>query len=240
MSKSQSLSGGTLSISSGTFSLGGVFNKNGGNLFLNDTTLSLLSDLQWSSDTLLEIKELQLNDKTLNLVDQFSDLKIISPLTLDHSDEKLISGPADLEFSGLVIISAGELSSNGGVVIFDQGLNQSGGKVEIFNSSLLFGLETEGSVSLIQTGGEILADSTSLQLQNDMTLQSEAGMTFSSLDLQTNASLTSDSKISIDSLDLNQSSLTLGTAATELEIQGLLQLDDPNQKLITGGANLDL
>ena len=130
MSKSFNLSGGTLSISSGTFSLGGVFNKNGGNLFLNDTTLSLLSDLQWSSDTLLEIKELQLNDKTLNLVDQFSDLKIISPLTLDHSDEKLISGPADLEFSGLVIISAGELSSNGGVVIFDQGLNQSGGKLK--------------------------------------------------------------------------------------------------------------
>ena len=157
MSKSLSLSGGTLSISSGTFSLGGVFNKNGGNLFLNDTTLSLLSDLQWSSDTLLEIKELQLNDKTLNLEDQFSDLKIISPLTLDHSDEKLISGPADLEFSGLVIISAGELSSNGGVVIFDQGLNQSGGKVEIFNSSLLFGLETEGTVSLIQTGGEFLS-----------------------------------------------------------------------------------
>ena len=32
----------------------------------------------------------------------------------------------------------------------------------------------------------------------------------------------------------------MGTADTELEIQGLLQLDDPKQKLITGGANLDL
>ena len=95
-------------------------------------------------------------------------------------------------------------------------------------------------MSLIQTGGEFLTDSTSLQLQNDITLQSEAGITFSSLDLQTNTSLTSDSKISINSLELNQSSLTLGTADTELEIQGLLQLDDPNQKLIIGGSNLDL
>ena len=61
-------------------------------------------------------------------------------------------------------------------------------------------METEGAVSLIQTGGEFLTDSTSLQLQNDITLQSQTGITFSSLDLQTNTSLKSDSKISINSL----------------------------------------
>ena len=99
ISNSTSLKGGAISISSGTFALGGEFTKSGGNLDLNNVTLSLLSDLQWSSDSLLDISFLALNDQALILSDQFSDLKIVNPLSLDHPNEKLISGEADMELS---------------------------------------------------------------------------------------------------------------------------------------------
>ena len=46
LSNSATLTGGTISISSGILALGGQFTKNSGELYINDATLSLLSDLQ--------------------------------------------------------------------------------------------------------------------------------------------------------------------------------------------------
>ncbi|NBR20908.1 MAG: hypothetical protein EBT88_11305, partial [Proteobacteria bacterium] len=215
ISNSTSLKGGAISISSGTFALGGEFTKSGGNLDLNDVTLSLLSDLQWSSDSLLDISFLALNDKALILGDQFSDLKIVNPLSLDHPNEKLISGDADLEISASVTIGDGELSSNGGEVIFEEGIHLDGGKLEILNSILKVG------VHFNKTVGTVLLNGTTLGLLSDL-------------------SITSDSLLSIGSLELNESSLTLESDDTDLAIEQLLLLDDPNQKLISGTADVDL
>ena len=128
-------------MTSGTFALGGEFSKNGGYLLLEDTTLSLLSDLIWISDSILEIPTLELNDLSLTLDNETSDIKINSTLTLDQSTEKLISGSADLEFSGLVSVNAGELSSSAGKLHFEQGVSQAGGALDISNSTLKLGIQ---------------------------------------------------------------------------------------------------
>ena len=148
--------------------MGGEFTKSGGNLDLNDVTLSLLSDLQWSSDSLLDISFLALNDKALILGDQFSDLKIVNPLSLDHPNEKLISGDADLEISASVTIGDGELSSNGGEVIFEEGIHLDGGKLEILNSILKVG------VHFNKTVGTVLLNGTTLGLLSDLSITSDS------------------------------------------------------------------
>ena len=113
-----SLSSGSLTVSSGTLVLGGGFEKNGGTLSFSNTSFSLLDNLTWTSDSLLEVKTLELDNFSLTLGSASSDLKIIDPLILDHSNEKLISGEADLKFSGLLNISLGELSSSNGKIQF--------------------------------------------------------------------------------------------------------------------------
>ncbi|MEC8236895.1 MAG: hypothetical protein VX063_04370, partial [SAR324 cluster bacterium] len=86
---------GTLSVSSGTLELGGDFLKNGGSLSIGDSTFKLLSDLNWTSDSMLEVSALDLNNLALTLGSGSSDFKINNALTLDEAGEKLISGPAD-------------------------------------------------------------------------------------------------------------------------------------------------
>ena len=87
----------------------------------------------------MEIKKLDLDNYSLTLGSASSDLKIIDPLTLDHSNEKLISGEADLEFSGLLNISLGELSSSNGKIQLEQGVILSGGEFKVPNSTLVIG-----------------------------------------------------------------------------------------------------
>ena len=85
---------------------------------------------------------MELNDLSLTLDNETSDIKINSTLTLDQSTE-VISGSADLEFSGLVGVNAGELSSSAGKLHFEQGLSQSGGALDITNSTLKLGFNLQ-------------------------------------------------------------------------------------------------
>ena len=163
----------------------------------------------------MEIKTLELDNFSLTLGNASSDLKIIDPLTLDHSNEKLISGAAGLEFSGLLSISLGELSSSNGKIQLEQGVILSGGEFKVSNSTLVIGNQ------LNKTGGSVNLAGTTLQLYSDL-------------------SLTSDTLLSIQSLDLNQQKLTLSDAGSDLEVQNLLEIDDANEGLITGNADLEL
>ncbi|MEC9304801.1 MAG: FAD-dependent oxidoreductase, partial [Pseudomonadota bacterium] len=122
---------------------------------------------------------------------------------------------------------AAEFTRLGGEIRFDQGLNLSGGKVEILNSSLLFGLESGNAVSLIQTGGELLTDSSSLQLLSDLTLQSVSNFMFLTLDLNSRslalASETSDLSLE-ESLLIDEDSEQIDTAAADLMLLGGIQI----------------
>ncbi|MEC8184996.1 MAG: hypothetical protein VX208_07915, partial [SAR324 cluster bacterium] len=209
------LSSGTLSVSSGTLALGGSFEKNGGTLSLSDSSFNLLDNLTWTSDSLLEIKTLELDNFSLTLGSASSDLKIIEPLILDHSDEKLISGEADLEFSGLLNISQGELSSSNGKIQLEQGVVLSGGELTVPNSTLVIGNQFSKS------GGSVNLAGTNLQLFSDL-------------------SLTSNTLLSFQSLELNQKKLTLSNGESDLEVHSLLEIDDVNEGLITGDADLKL
>ncbi|MEC8156898.1 MAG: hypothetical protein VX080_07880, partial [SAR324 cluster bacterium] len=210
-----SLSNGMLSVSSGTLALGGSFEKNGGTLSFSDSSFTLLDNLSWTSDSLLEIKTLELDNFSLTLGSASSDMKIIDPLTLNHEDEKLISGEADLEFTGLVNMSLGELFSSNGKIQLEQGIVLSGGKLTVPNSTLVIGNQFN------KTGGSINLAGTNLQLYSDL-------------------SLTSDTLLSIQSLDLNQQKLTLSDAGSDLEVQNLLEIDHANEGLTTGNADLEL
>ncbi|MEC7466341.1 MAG: hypothetical protein VYE57_02880, partial [SAR324 cluster bacterium] len=220
---SSSLNGGSLSMSSGTLELGGDFQKNGGSLSIGDSTFKLLSDLNWTSDSLLEVSALDLNNLALTLGSGSSDFKINNALTLDEAGEKLISGPADVEFTELLSISNGELSSSGGEIRFDKGLDLSGGKVAILNSNIIFGSEPGNEVSLVQTGTAATFDagSSSLQLLQNLTLQSSSELVF-------------------QSLDLNSRELTLVDESSDLSLNNQLILDEASEKIITGTADLKL
>ena len=163
----------------------------------------------------MEIKTLELDNFSLTLGSASSDLKIIDPLNLDHSNEKLISGAADLEFSGLLNIGLGELSSDSGKIHLEQGVTLNEGNLEVPNSTLVIGNQFN------KAGGSANLAGASLQLFSDL-------------------SLTSDTLLSFESLDLNQQKLILSDAGSDLEIQNLLEIDDANEGLITGNADLEL
>ena len=63
---SSKFSGGMISLASGTFALEEIYQKWRDSL-LEDITLSLLSDLQWTCNSLLEINQLELNNLALTL-----------------------------------------------------------------------------------------------------------------------------------------------------------------------------
>ena len=195
--------------------LGGSFEKSGGTLSLSNSSFSLLSNLTWTSDSLLELSTLDLDNNSLTLNSASSDLKIIDPLTLDHLNEKLISGAADLEFSGLLNISLGELSSDSGKIHVEQGVVLTGGEFTVPNSTLVIGNQFN------KTGGSANLAGTNLQLFSDL-------------------SLTSDTLLSLQSLELNQKKLTLSDTKSDLEVHSLLEIDDVNEGLITGNADLEL
>ena len=69
----------------------------------------------------MKIKTLDLGNNSLTLNSASSDLRINNSLTLDHENEKLICGNADLEFTGLLNISLGEVSSDNGKIQLDKG-----------------------------------------------------------------------------------------------------------------------
>ena len=70
----------------------------------NGTTLELTDNLTLTSNTLLSIKVLTLNDNTLTLGSERSGLIVGGPINLDHTDEKILGNAADLNLKGLLIV----------------------------------------------------------------------------------------------------------------------------------------
>ena len=87
---------------------------------------------------------------------------------------------------------------------FEKGLNLNGGKLNILNSIMQVGLHFR------KISGTALLNGSTFKLLSDVFL-------------------TSDSLLSFDSLELVQSSLTLETVDSDIEIQAILVMDENNQ-----------
>ena len=96
-------SGGSLDVSGSTLKLGDDFSKTAGILTTTeyDTTLELAESLTLTSDTSLGVKTLLLNDKTLTLGSELTDLTVSDPMTLNVADEQIRTNNADLTLNGL-------------------------------------------------------------------------------------------------------------------------------------------
>ena len=106
---------------------------------LNGTTLELPSDLSITSDSLLSIGSLELNESSLTLESDDTDLEIEQLLLLDDPNQKLISGTADVDLKKGVDISAGEISSASGTVSINGSSKFSGGMISVASGSFALG-----------------------------------------------------------------------------------------------------
>ena len=103
--------------------------------------------------------------------------------------------------------------ADGGTVRFEQGVTLNGGNLTILKSKLVIGNK------FTKSGGMVNFTGTGLELLSDL-------------------SLTSDTLLSFESLDLKQQKLTLSNAASSIELQSQLRMDDPNEAVISGDADL--
>jgi len=82
-------------LGASTLVLGAGYTKSGGNLLSSSATLDLLVDLAITSDSALSFNQLNLNNLTLTLGSESSDLQVSSALILDNSNERVMTGAAD-------------------------------------------------------------------------------------------------------------------------------------------------
>ena len=83
---------------------------------------------------------MHLNDLKLTLGSSDSDLEISSDLTIDNSNEQILTGPADFKLSGFLTASSGVLSSTSGTISLLGGAQLSGtGELDLTGSSFNFG-----------------------------------------------------------------------------------------------------
>ena len=71
--------------------------------------MNLLDNLTITSDSALSFNQLNLDNLTLTLGSESSDLQVSSALILDNTNERLITGTADFVSLGSLEISAGDV-----------------------------------------------------------------------------------------------------------------------------------
>jgi len=207
--------GGDLDVSNSTFKLSDDFTKTAGTLTMTEvgTTLELTESLALRSDTSLGVKTLKLNDETLTLVSDTTDLTVIDAITMNDVDEQIRTNSADLTLNGLLTVANGGIDSDNGTLTFSTGIKQSGGLLNI-NSSLL-----ELGADVYKTGGTLNTPATSVTVLNSLII-------------------TSDSTISVSTINLGANTLSLGSASSDLYISGNLSLADANVSLNIEDADL--
>ena len=137
-------------------------------------------------------------------------------LTFDNSGEQIKTGLADLTLQGGLILEDGLLSSTGGKVSFEKGAGQSGGSLDVSDSTLKLG------DNYIKTAGTLTAtgDGTILELTESL-------------------SFTSNTPVSVKTLNLNDNStLTLGSATSDLTVSDAITLDIADEQIHTQSADL--
>jgi hypothetical protein len=208
-------SGGSLDVSGITLNLGGDFSKTGGTLTTSedDTILELAESLTLTSDTPLGVKTLKLNDKTLTLGSESTDLTVSDPMTLNDSGEQIRTNSADLIMNGLLTVANGGIDSDNGTVKFNGGLAQSGGLLNINSTVIVFDADVNKTNGILQT-------------------------LTSSITIISNLTITSNSALSVKTINIGANTLSLGSESSDLLITDKLSLAEANAALKTSSADL--
>jgi len=147
---------GVVDLIGTTLVLGSNLNLSGSTIITDESTKILLTDnVILTSDQAITVAELRLNNHSLTLGSATSDLTIMNPLTLDHANEKVITGDADLILMSNLTLSNGTISSTGGNINLNGGGEITGGTIDISGSFL----NTNGGFN--KSGGTIVTDSNS-------------------------------------------------------------------------------
>jgi len=128
----------------------------------------------------------------------------------------LQTGDADLTVEGEITLTNGKLSSSSGTLLFRKGGVQSGT------------FEFDPGTSILNFSGDYTKISGTLD------------SSLATLELSGNTSITSDSALVFNQLELNDWALTLGSASTDLTVNSAVNLNNANDGLFTGDADLNL
>jgi len=209
--------GATLEFTDNQWQTQGTLTKTGGSMSLNNVVWRLSDDTSYSSNTEIETKTLLLNNNLLTLGTAGSDISVKDNMTFENSSEQINTGLADLSLEGGLILEEGKITSTGGIVYLEKGGKQSGGILDISDSTLKLG------ESFTKTAG-------TLTTTDDGTI----------LELMKNLTVSSDSSINFYQVALNNNTLTLGSESTDLQVSSALTLDNINERVMTGAADLSL
>ena len=210
--------GATLEFTDNQWQTQGTLPKTGGgSMSLINVVWRLSDDTSYSSNTEIETKTLLLNNNLLTLGTAGSDISVKDNMTFENSSEQINTGLADLSLEGGLILKEGKITSTGGIVYLEKGGKQSGGILDISDSTLKLG------ESFTKTAG-------TLTTTDDGTI----------LELMKNLTVSSDSSLNFYQVALNNNTLTLGSESTDLQVSSALTLDNSNELIITGEADLSL
>ncbi len=129
---------GTLDVRGGSLVMANDLNMTGAQ-FLSDASvaINLHNDVTITTDQPFSIGALKMNEHSLALGSADSDLTIVKAFLLDHENERLLTGDADVTFLSAVTMIQGEISSSGGSIYFTQGGELSGGTIDISGTGLV-------------------------------------------------------------------------------------------------------
>ncbi|MBF0286917.1 MAG: S8 family serine peptidase, partial [SAR324 cluster bacterium] len=182
----------------------------------SSTTFTLTNDVSLTTSHALTIGTLNLANQSLTLGSDTTDVTAANAVTLDNSNEKIITGSADFTFSAATTMTSGQITSSSGTLTFSEGGTISGGTLDITGSELVLGNSFNTTNATVTTDS-----STSLKITSDLTL-------------------THDTSLAIGSVDLNNYALTLGGQTTDLTINDAITINSSSEKIITNASDLTL
>lgn len=133
--------------------LNNSLNLAGASLLTDQTThLFLNKNVTLTTDQPVFLGTLDLNNYSLTLGSANSDLTVHQHLVLDHQNEKIITGNADLTLAGELYLSDGSIESTGGVLSINNGGEMSGGILDATGTQFVV------SGGFVNTGGQVITD----------------------------------------------------------------------------------
>ena len=134
-------------------------------------------------------------------------------LSMSNLDDDFPATP-QVTVNGL-LSNSGTLSVQNSVFTLSSGASMSGGSLNVNGSTVVL------SDNFTKTGGTVTANTATLKLNKSIILTSNNGLTF-------------------QDLDLNNSTLTLGSATTDLTVSNAVTLDNTSENINVGTADLTL
>ncbi|MDP7156760.1 MAG: hypothetical protein QF922_00855, partial [SAR324 cluster bacterium] len=202
--------GQTLSFDNTTLSSRGALNKTSGGVLVLDQWI-LEDNSSLTSDASITVNQLSLSGKALNLLSEFT-LSIQDNVSLESS-EHLNSGSGSIKLQSGLVVSGGQLGSTGGTITIQEGIVFEDGTLELTDSIVEIGGEFK------KTGGASDLSGTTLQLLDNLTLES-------------------NEVLEVESLDLNDYALTLASATSHLTVKQPITIDAVSEGISTGEADL--